>query len=488
MSHLRPGRDHNGVSGLPSQETSPGDRGSHWLIGFLLLAATLFPLFGCALKTGPSTGFGSGDQYREVLVSIPAEAEGLVPSHLTPPTLRGWSLLRDGRFSQAERQFIDALAAGSVVSTEGLAAAFSGLGFSRLGQSRNREAEDAFGQALAEQPGYSPARLGLALLLRFEGRFDESVTVYHQLSAGHPASAMLKLEATVVRLEAVQLLVRRGEAAEDRGDPQAAAAHFRQAADLDPEMPQLRGLLAGALKTGGHYDEAIEALGHALVLADGEEANAYRSRLAWLELEHGRPDRAVAWFSALLQTSPGDLALQDGLKRAEGKLREELLPPEYHRLLEGGLLTRGGLAAIIVLALGWDDFAGGTPGVRPRVIRDAGSHWAKPYIRAVVNREVMELYQNHTFRPEMPVTRGELAFAACRLLGQDEEGTTVGRTVVISDLSRDHRHFDCICRLVGLGLLERFPDNTVRINAEATGADALFLISSIHRLLADSQP
>ena len=63
-----------------------------------------------------------------------------------------------------------------------------------------------------------------------------------------------------------------------------------------------------------------------------------------------------------------------------------------------------------------------------------------------------------------------------------------GKAVVLSDLSRDHRHYDCICRLVGLGLLTRYSDNTVRINAPANGVDALELISSIHRMLISQSP
>jgi len=455
---------------------------------FILFGATLVFLSGCLLKTGPDAGLLSTEQYRLVMSSIPAGDEGLVSSALTPAILRGWSSLRNGRFPQAEQQFTDLLADGALLSSERLAAVLSGLGFVRLGQLRHREAADVFGRALKKSPGYSPARLGQALGLRIEGRADECVALYDKLSADHPHSAMLNLEAAAVRLEAVRLLIRRGEAAKNEGDVQTAAVQYQRAIDLDPEMPQLFGLLAGVLESGGRYDEALAALGQAVVLADGEEADAFRARLAWLELEHGRPDRAVTCFTALLQTTPGDPALQDGLARAREKLHEESLPAEYRRLLEGSPLDRGGLAAIIALEFDWDVDAAGATGVRPKVIRDAGSHWAQPYIRAVVNRDVMELFQNHTFRPELPVTRGDLAFAACRLLRSDGEGTVVEEPVVISDMSQQHRHFDCVCLLVGLKLLRRYPDNTVRINADATGADALSLIADVHRRLAELQP
>lgn len=462
--------------------------GAGRLAVIVIFGAILVFLSGCILKTGPDAGLVSTEQHRLVMTSIPAGDEGLVSSALTPAILRGWSSLRNGRFAQAEQQFTDLLADGSVLSDQRLAAALSGLGFVRLGQLRHREAADVFGQALEKNSGYGPARLGQALGLRIEGRADECVALYDELSADHPHSVMLKLEAAAVRLEAVQLLIRRGEAANSEGDARAAAVQYRRAIDLDPEMARLFGLLAGVLEPGGRYDEALDALGQAVALADGEEADAFRARLAWLELEHGRPDRAVTWFTTLLQATPGDPVLQDGLARAREKLREELLPAEYRQLLAGSPLDRGGLAAVIALEFDWDEDAAGAAGVRPRVIRDSGSHWAQPYIRAVVNREVMELFQNHTFRPELLVTRGELAFAACRLLGSDGEAAVVQEPVILSDMSRQHRHYDCVCRLVGLKLFRRYPDNTIRINAEATGADALSLVAEVHRRLADLQP
>ncbi len=407
-------------------------------------------------------------------------------SDLTPPLRRGWEELRAASFTRAEEIFSAELDP-AVLEGAGRAAALCGMGFARLGLSRRREAGEAFEDALAAQPDYSPGLLGRAVLRRFQGRSDEIVATYDLLSARHPQSAMLKLEASAARLEAVQLLVRRGEAATVE-NPGAAVEFYRKAIGFDPDLPQLYGLLAGVLESVGRYDEALEALERALSLAVGEEAGTFREQLAWLELDHGKPERAVALFEVLLRDSPRSPRLEDGLARAEEKFHEASIPAEYRKVLDGSLpLDRGGLAAIIALESGWGEGASPPPGAS-RVIRDAGSHWAQPYIRAVVDRGVMELYQNHTFRPFVKVSRGDLGYAGCLLL-QDRGGQPAdGKTVVLSDLSRDHRHYDCINRLVGLGLLNRFSDNTVRINSPASGADALEMISKIGRLGSTANP
>ncbi len=152
---------------------------------------------------------------------------------------------------------------------------------------------------------------------------------------------------------------------------------------------------------------------------------------------------------------------------------------EYDLLLaDSAMLDRGGLAAIIALTYGWKPLPAGSSGSRARVIRDSGSHWAKLFIRLVVERRVMDLYQNHTFRPDDPVSRGDLADVCCRLLGGAAVAAS-GSEVAIPDLSPDHRLHHCVRHLVDLGLLERFPDDTVRINSAASGSEAQRLVSSI---------
>ncbi len=454
-----------------------------------MLAVFLFVAHGCMVKQGAGQDPQSSGN-RLLLDALPTDAEGLAAVDLTPDLVRGWKVLRAGRFAMAEEIFARAVDGASMPAGAGRAAALSGLGFSRLGLSRHREAGEAFERALETQPHYGPALLGQALRLRLLGRAEESVALYEILSAQYPNSATIRIEAQAAGLEAVQQLVRSGDALADR-DPEAAALLYRQAIDIDPDLPRLYGLLAAALESSGEYKEALQALEQALSLSRGEEAEAIRERLAWLELEQGSPQRAVSLFQTLLQSETGDPAhFLEGLRQAEEKLRQAKIPAEYRQLLSGAIpLDRGGLAAIISLEYGWGEGPGPTGGVRPLVIRDAASHWSQPYVRGVVDRGVMDLYQNHTFRPSTPVSRGDLAFAACRLLdrcgGAGAEGE---EPVAIGDLNSDHRHYHCVCRLVSLGLLLRFPDTTVRINTPATGTDALELVSAMHQRFGEPEP
>jgi hypothetical protein len=291
---------------------------------------------------------------------------------------------------------------------------------------------------------------------------------------------MLALEWRAARLEAVRHLRSRASGLVAEGRADTAAALYRRAIEIDPEISRLHAELADALERAGRHAEAAASLERAVALSHGSEADLHRERLARLELAHGRSERAVALFRELTAGGRRD-DLADELNEAEEKLRLAMLPDEYRQLLDGTRpLDRGGLAAIIAMAWDWDQGDEASTG-RKLVIRDLGGHWAGRYIRMVVDRGVMSVYRDHTFRPDEPVNRGGLAHTACILLGpvaaEDSD-----QAPVISDLSRDHRHGACVRRLVGLGLLERYPDNTVRINDPAAGTEAVSLMAAIRRL------
>ena len=123
------------------------------------------------------------------------------------------------------------------------------------------------------------------------------------------------------------------------GDPRAAIPHFQEALRLQPEFPNLRGVLGSALGMVGRYDEAAAqfqaALGHqetadlhfdlGLVYAkQGRVDDAIRECEAALRLDPhhyrahaqlgaglvtaGRPDEALAHLRRATELEPGEIA------------------------------------------------------------------------------------------------------------------------------------------------------------------------------------
>lgn len=451
----------------------------------LALLALAF-VAGCAVKSGPVGGGPGPAADAQLRQSLPSAPEGLLDGDLPPAIARGWELLRGGRYQRAAEHFTGALSDRAVEGRQ-RAAGSTGLGFALIGQGRPLDAGAAFEDALAAAPGYDPARLGRALLLRREGRWEESLSLYRELSRNRPQSALLQVETEAARLEGLQLLLRRGEAAA-RTDPGDAVIIYRQALELGPELSQLHGLLAGVLEAAGRHDEAITELERAVEHAPASEQAPYRSRLAWLELEHGDPVRAVAHFSLLLEEDPDSADLRRGLSRAEKRSRIESLPGEYRSMLAGARpLNRAGLAAVLTTTCGWEGRQGMAGDRRPAVIRDIAAHWSADYVRAVVDRGVMDVFQNHTFRPEQAVNRGDLALAACRMLGGKTPPAPERSSTVSTDIGRNHRLYDCVVRLAGAGLLHTGEDGVLRVNEPVGAAEALEVITAVQRLAAGAR-
>jgi len=445
-----------------------------------LALLTLVFAAGCAVRTGPADeAVGSADAL--LRKSLPSVPEGLLDEMLTPALASGWDMLRGGRYERAADLFTKTIS-GDPLDDEQRAAANAGLGFALIGLGESGNAGQAFDEALGAVEGYGPARLGRALMLRRAEQWDESLGLYEELCRRYPQSALLRLESDAARLEALQALLRRGEAAA-RTDPGDAVIIYRQALELDPGLAQLHGLLAGVLEDEGRYGEAIAELEVAVGLSSAGEQVPYRSRLAWLELEHGDPVRAVALFNILLEGEPQSVDFREGLSRAEERSRLEALPGEYRLMLSGSRpLTRAGLATILATTCHWQGRQEPAGGGRPVIIRDIASHWSAEHVRAVVDRGAMEVYQNHTFRPDEAVDRGDLAFAVCRLLNETVPPASDPPGPVLTDISSHHRLYDCVTRLAGAGLLRASEGGRVRVNEAVGAAEALEVVAAAHRL------
>ncbi|MEJ0026745.1 MAG: methyltransferase [Rhizomicrobium sp.] len=103
------------------------------------------------------------------------------------------------------------------------------------------------------------------------------------------------------------------EAALAYGDTEAALAAAREAAALNPNVPQTLIALGDALRAAGHLPAAISELHRALRLDPASVAARFKLGLAWLEA--GEAEKALEQFGALEAADVPELAAQ--IARAE---------------------------------------------------------------------------------------------------------------------------------------------------------------------------
>jgi putative PEP-CTERM system TPR-repeat lipoprotein len=144
----------------------------------------------------------------------------------------------------------------------------------RLGQIA--EARSGFDAALAQRPGYPPARLGQALLALYDGQREQALAIADEVIAADPRLA----RAHALRAD---LLLARGDAA-------GARQSLERALEADPRYTVARLALVSQLMEEKAYDQA------AAQIATGLKASRGDARLVLLDatLSMRKGDRAAA--------------------------------------------------------------------------------------------------------------------------------------------------------------------------------------------------
>ncbi|PYI50773.1 hypothetical protein DLM86_27270 [Paenibacillus flagellatus] len=134
----------------------------------------------------------------------------------------------------------------------------------------------------------------------------------------------------------------------------------------------------------------------------------------------------------------------------------------------GQSLTRAELAAVIARLSGNKD-----SGETVRYADVPAKHWAYPYIRTVTQLKLFDGYDDGTFRPDLPIGRGELAVVMTRYLELD-----VARPIdaTFADAER-HWAQHAIEALYRNGLLSGYPDGTFKPDEAIRRIEAVTLVN-----------
>lgn len=115
-------------------------------------------------------------------------------------------------------------------------------------------------------------------------------------------------------------------------------------------------------------------------------------------------------------------------------------------------------------------------------LTDVDKHWAREAILALVDEGVISGYEDHTFRPDRPVTRAEFAKIVALAFG-----IKPGQGATFTDLPAKHWATEYISSLVDQGIIQGYPDGTFRPNNKITRAEALTMLARALDLLNSDQ-
>ncbi len=120
---------------------------------------------------------------------------------------------------------------------------------------------------------------------------------------------------------------------------------------------------------------------------------------------------------------------------------------------------------------------------------DIANHWAKNWIEDVIKAGAMDVFPDHTFRPDDKITRGNYAQFLQNILivvtGDQTLATKyIGTPSRFPDVNAGHYAYNAICVAVDRGFMKADPmDGAFGISKTVSGADALLVLRDFQNAL-----
>jgi hypothetical protein len=162
------------------------------------------------------------------------------------------------------------------------------------------------------------------------------------------------------------------------------------------------------------------------------------------------------------------------------------LPDELTPLSEVKVLSRGGLAFLMMMELPIDFFP-----LEPKetIVVDISDHWARKEILSAVRLGLMSVFPNHRFDPDQSVTRGEAAQIFYAMLTRQGIAAAVpspaGETP--TDLPEGHLLLPAVRYVLALGIMRLDSSGRFSVSDPLTGPEAQEDLLKIRRILLASR-
>ena len=441
-----------------------------------VIVFTLVALAGCAAKRAPATPPTTTPHFPDYVFPV-------IPGQMANPAVGalhelGWQWLQAGDPKSAERNFTAALK-----QSPGFYPSEAGLGYSALARKDNKEAASHFDRALGANATYAPALAGKGEALLALGQRDQALVSFEAAVSADPQLSAIRSRIEVLRFRGLQEDVDAARKAAEAGRLPEARGLYERTIAASPDSPFLYRELAIVEKREGNLASAFDHAQKAATLNPTEPRNFVTIG----EIYEAQSDyaKAVDAYSTALALEPNE-AIESKLDELRARAAFAAMPPEYRSIETSPTVTRGQLAALVGVRL--DDVLKRAPRSNSIVITDTRGHWATPWILSTTRAGIMEVYPNHTFQPNAPVRRGDLAQAAAQVLSLI--GTTNPRVAAsvknargkFPDVSPGHLSHHAASAVVETGVMTPTADGSFQLSRPATGQEAVAAVNKLSEL------
>lgn len=287
-----------------------------------------------------------------------------------------------------------------------------GLGKVLLDMGQYDKASEIFVGVIVNNDNYFEAYLGLGQTFLYKREYGQALKSLDNALAlipHHPKAEQLK---AVAKEKLVEKHLSIGEKKKSLGDLSGGKSEFEKVLKLDPQNVKAHLQLAYILNRRKKYRAAEEHLTKTL---SEESANTDAlNLLAKILYTSKRLEDSRKTYLRLLELDPTNREARTQLQAVQKAIfTDPGIPLKFYQLSSAGKIRRGDLAAILSMGLKkstWEESLENIVNVT-----DTSKHWAKKHIQKTVNTGLMRASSGRDFKPNDPVTRGDLASIIFRI-------------------------------------------------------------------------
>ncbi|MGQ9617496.1 MAG: S-layer homology domain-containing protein [Candidatus Aminicenantia bacterium] len=356
-------------------------------------------------------------------------------------------------------------------------------GYALLLKGELEQSELWFKKALSIKKESSSPHVGLAQIYEKKGDFKNAYAEWKTADTLNPQNVNVRLRVEKLKTTNTEKFLQKAEEHLSSNDMENAIKAFEEALFYSPELTPTRLKLTEILEKIGRE---LECIPHLEIASKEQPANlTIKKKLGLLYLKSENYERAYEIFRELSQIDPKDNELKGLLVRAENGIISLRLPPFWKDIPNKKAITRADLAALIAVKFKkfFKDIY-----IKPPIITDISNHWAQNFILQITSLEIMDVYPNHAFYPENPISRQDLAVAIYRLTDILERlGKNIFRKIEykrkeIKDIPLEHMLRGTIEKVVFYGLMDTEEGGNFRPGDFVSGGEGLATISFVYEI------
>lgn len=168
----------------------------------------------------------------------------------------------------------------------------------------------------------------------------------------------------------------------------------------------------------------------------------------------------------------------------QDKQQQLVSTPEIAAVLNKPAINRGDLAGLMRQVLDIEQLS--APNTAGRVLLDVQDHWASKAIRTTVHYGLMNVYPNHTFRPNKLIHRGDMARTvvnALRRFNILNDKSVMTEQPVIDDVFPENLYFEDIAWALSFEIMHLKQGNAFNLTDKVSGKEAIETLERLQEVI-----